>query len=174
MCRGPVVLPSSSSTSRRGDFARSPQLLPGGDSVLFTVAPGASARRAYLWEQAQIVVQSLSTGERTVVIEGGYDARYLPTGHLVYALNSVLLAVPFDVDSREVTGGPVPVVEGVADQRLTGAAHFAVASNGALVYVPTHGGGRGDSLSRMGGPARRDDPGNRRLERLRVPAALAG
>ena len=120
-----------------GEFARSPQMLPGGDWVLFTLRPGSTASAPLLWDQAQIVVQSLSTGERKVVLEGGYDARYLSTGHLVYALNGVLLAAPFDVHDREVTGGPVPVVEGVAETQLSGAAHFAVASTGALVYVPS-------------------------------------
>ena len=46
------------------------------------------------------MAQSVTTGERTVLIDGGQDGRYLPTGHLVYLLNNVLFAVPFDVDSR--------------------------------------------------------------------------
>ena len=55
------------------------------------------------------MAQSLRTGERTLLVEGGSDARYIPTGHLVYALGSVLFAVPFDVDRLEVSGGPVPL-----------------------------------------------------------------
>ena len=35
--------------------------------------------------RAQIVVQSLETGVRKTLIEGGSDARYVPTGHIVYA-----------------------------------------------------------------------------------------
>ena len=65
------------------------------------------------WDDAQIVVHSLETGERKVLIEGGRDARYVPTGHLVYVLEGTLLAVPFDVDKLEVTGGPIPMAEGV-------------------------------------------------------------
>ena len=38
------------------------------------------------------------TGMRTVVVQGGSDARYFPTGHLVYALEDALFAVAFDVD----------------------------------------------------------------------------
>ena len=72
----------------------------------------------------------------------------MPTGHLVYALDGVLLAVPFDVDARQVTGGSVPLEEGVADAGpLGGAAHFAVASTGSLVYVP----GTGVALGTPGG-----------------------
>ena len=40
-------------------------------------------------------MQSLETDERIVLIEGGRDARYLLTGHLVYGLNGVLLPRPF-------------------------------------------------------------------------------
>ena len=44
----------------------------------------------------------LATGERVVLIEGGRDARYVETGHLVYALNGVVTAVAFDLDARDV------------------------------------------------------------------------
>ena len=82
------------------------------------------------------MVHSLETGERKVLIEGGRDARYVPTGHLVYVLEGTLLAVPFDVDELEVTGGPIPMAEGVMTAGgITGAAHFSVSDTGALVYV---------------------------------------
>jgi eukaryotic-like serine/threonine-protein kinase len=82
---------------------------------------------------------------RRVVLERGTDARYVSTGHLVYALGSTLLGAPFDVATLAVTGGPVPLVEAVARAPsrgpgvgvVTGAAHFAMSSNGALIYVPT-------------------------------------
>ncbi|MBI3264101.1 MAG: protein kinase, partial [Acidobacteria bacterium] len=68
----------------KGDeLAHGPQMLPGGQAVLFTLATGTGADR---WDKAHVVVQSLRSGERKTLIEGGSDARYLPTGHLVYAL----------------------------------------------------------------------------------------
>ena len=103
--------------------------------MLYTLgAPGQ-------WDAAQIVVEQVATGERVVVVEGGSDARYLPTGHLVYALGNTLLAVPFDLDRLEVTGGPVPLVEGVTRAFATGAANADMARTGALVYVPGEGSG---------------------------------
>jgi serine/threonine-protein kinase len=116
-----------------GQVAHGPQMLPGGRAVLFTLRPQGAPN----WDGAQIVVQSLSTGERKEVIKGGSDARYLSTGHLVYALEGTLLAVPFDVESLELSGGPVPVVENVARAGgvLTGAAHFGVSANGTLVFI---------------------------------------
>ena len=108
--------------------AQGPQMLPGGRAILFTLA------RRSDWDTAQIVVQSLDTGRRHVVVTRGTDARYVPTGHLVYALGGTVFAVAFDVTTLAVTAGAVPLVEDVAQQNV--AAHFAISSQGALVYVP--------------------------------------
>ncbi len=124
-------------TMEEGERATGPQMLPGGEWVLFSLQPvGVTS-----WEQAQIVMESLATGERVTLIEGGHDARYVETGHLVYDLDGVVFAVAFDLDAREVRGGPVPLVEGVADTIGTGSSQFSVARNGSLVYVPDTGGG---------------------------------
>jgi eukaryotic-like serine/threonine-protein kinase len=112
-----------------GQIASGPQMLPGGRAILFTLT------RKDL-DPAQLVVQPLGTGVRHVVLEKGTDARYLPTGHLVYALGSTLLAVPFNMTTFAVTGGPVPLVEGVAQTPDGLIAHYAVSSEGTLVYVP--------------------------------------
>ena len=116
-----------------GESAHGPQMLPAGRAILFTLRPSG----AQTWDESRIVVQSLTTGERKEIIKGGSDARYLPTGHLVYALESTVLAVPFDVDTLNVTGGPVPVLEMVARAGgiATGAAHFSVSARGTLVYI---------------------------------------
>ncbi|PYS36143.1 MAG: hypothetical protein DMG14_25305 [Acidobacteria bacterium] len=122
-------------TLKPGELAHGPQVLPGGNALLFTLASSPSAVG---WDKAQIVVQSLKTGERKVIYEGGSDARFVPTGHIVFALGSTVLALPFDAEKLQVTGGPVPVIEGVrrAPAGSTGAVQFAVSNNGSLVYVP--------------------------------------
>ena len=119
-----------------GEGAHGPQLLPGGEWVLFTFRPAGVA-----WDQSQIVVQSLTTDERIVLIDGGRDARYLSTGHLVYGLNNALLAAPFDLATRQVTGGPVPLVADIqyAGGGVSGAVQFSVSTTGSLVYIPTEG-----------------------------------
>ena len=122
-----------------GESAHGPQLLPDGNWVLFTCRRSSQDS----WDQAQIVAQSLASGERIVLIERGRDARYLPTGHLVYGLNGVLLGVPFDVRARRVTGPAVPLVEGVMDADVrSGAMHFAVSNDGTLVYLSGLSGSR--------------------------------
>ena len=125
-----------------GERFYGPQMLPGGECVLFAVRPAGTQA----WDEARIVVQSVTTGERRVVIEAGRDARYLPTGHLVYGLNNVILGVPFDLGSREVTGGPVSLIDGVAAAAgsRSGAMQVALSDNGSMVYVPGSGGADDD------------------------------
>ena len=119
-------------------IAHGPQLLPDGVTVLFTFLPRTAFSAVDPWDQALIVVQSLKTGERKMLVKGGRDARFVPTGHLVYAVRSTLFAVPFDAAKFAVAASPVPVVEGV--RRATGAgvgsAQFAVSNSGSLVFVP--------------------------------------
>jgi eukaryotic-like serine/threonine-protein kinase len=115
-------------TVEADQVADSPQMLPGGGAVLFTLV------RRGDWDAAQIVAQSLDSGKRQVVVEHGIDVRYVPTGHLVYVRDGTLFAAPFDVTTLAVTGAAVPLVEDVAQQGPT--AHFAISSHGALVYVP--------------------------------------
>jgi dipeptidyl aminopeptidase/acylaminoacyl peptidase len=109
--------------------------MPGSQQVLFTLATGTEWDR---WDKARVVVQSLPSGERKVLVEGGSDARYVPTGHLVYATGGTVFAVAFDARRLEVTGGAVPMVEAVrrANGRQTGTTQFNVSNSGALAYLP--------------------------------------
>jgi Tol biopolymer transport system component len=138
----PTVLASVKSNER----AASPQVLPGGDWVLFTVATAATTEG---WDKAQIVVQSVKTAARKPLVSGGSDARYVSTGHLVYARGGVLFAVPFDLRHLAVTGGPVPVVEGVkrSPNGTFDTAHLSLSRTGSLVFIPgpvTTSGGQSD------------------------------
>jgi serine/threonine-protein kinase len=121
---------------KNNELAHGPQLLPDQRSILFTLMRGADPDR---WDKAQIVVQQLGSSTPKTIINGGADARYLPTGHIVYALGGVLFAVPFDVRRLEVTGGPVAIVEGISRAGAAaglGAAQFDVSRTGTLVHVP--------------------------------------
>jgi serine/threonine protein kinase len=103
-----------------------PQVLPGGNAVLFT------NRRM---GGTDIEVYSLETGRHTRLIEHGQCARYVPSGHIVYARTGTLYAVRFDVERLTVVGSSVPVVPGVLTGG-SGSAHFAISRNGSLAYVP--------------------------------------
>jgi serine/threonine-protein kinase len=104
-----------------------PRLLPGGKSVLFTLGTN---------EGYKIVVQSLESRERKVLFKGDC-ARYLPTGHIVYALENNLFAVPFNLDTLQATGASVQMVEGVFRTDPLYTPQYAISTSGTLVYVPT-------------------------------------
>jgi Tol biopolymer transport system component len=120
--------------ARDGEQIYGAQLLPGGRAVLFSVTSKLGPNR---WDEAQIVVEDLSSHKRIVVAEGGSDPRYLKTGHVVYAVRDGLYGVRFDADRLQATSGPVPLVQGV--QRLIGvaaaASNYSVSDDGTLVYV---------------------------------------
>jgi serine/threonine-protein kinase len=112
-------------------------LLPDGDTLLFSVLSTDREEGSIVWDEGQIVVQSLSTGEGTVIVNGGTAARYLPTGHVVYALGDALFTVAFDADALTVSGGAVQIVQEVtrAYNDASPVAHYDVAENGTLVYL---------------------------------------
>jgi len=149
--------------TEEGEQVHGLQMLPGGEWVLFTLTSVGGATR---WDEAQIVVQSLESGERRVLWEGGSDARYVSTGHLIYALEDVLFALPFDLASLEVSGGPVPIVEGVrrANNPIgnTASANYGFSDRGTLIYIPGTG-----AMSQMRVLALVDRNGL--VERLNVP-----
>jgi len=110
---------------------RWPEFLPGGKAVLF--ATGTAAGN---WTNAQVALQSVGTGERRNLVQGGTQPRYAPSGHLVYAQGGSLMAVPFDPQRLTATGAAVPMVEGILQSLATGAAQYSFSSTGSLVYVP--------------------------------------
>jgi Tol biopolymer transport system component/predicted Ser/Thr protein kinase len=115
----------------KGDAShRWPDFLPGGKALLF-----AATQDNTNWTNAQIAVQSVGTGERRNLIQGGTNPRYTPSGHLVYVQGGTLMAVPFDLQRLASTGGTVPVVEGVVQSPVNGDAQYSFSATGSLVYV---------------------------------------
>jgi WD40-like Beta Propeller Repeat len=122
--------------AEHGEILDGPQVLPGAESVLFTVG-NESMPASSRWDRARIVVQSLKSGERKTIVAAGHDGRYLPSGHLVYALNGQIMAVRFDLMKLETIGPAVRVIDDIlmANGGATGAAQFSVSNNGVLVYI---------------------------------------
>ena len=117
---------------------RLPQLLPGDEAVMFTV----TRTTLPTWDDTQIVIQPLAGATRTLLVDGGADARYISTGHIIYMRRGVLLAAPFDLAQRRVTGGSLAVVPDVMQSANmsnttldSGAGQFSVAAAGSLAYV---------------------------------------
>ena len=106
-----------------------PQVLPDGDHVLFTAfrTPISASR---------VSVLSLETGERTEIFEGGVHARYVPTGHILYARGEALYAIPFDLETLSVGGDGVVIIDDLAMEHSSGMGAYDIAGNGTLVYIP--------------------------------------
>lgn len=112
----------------KGEFShRWPEWLPNERTVLYTVGTTGS------WDDAQIVAQSLASGERSVLVQGGTNPHYVP-GYLVYSRGGAIMAVPFDPTDLTVTGTPVRVLDNVM-QSFDGAAQLSVSPSGSAVYV---------------------------------------
>ena len=111
-----------------------PDILPNGKDVLFTLASG----HAVTSDDQNIAVLSAGTHEPRILIRGGSNARYLPTGHIVYVRGGALLSIEFDASTLTLTGTPVSVMERLG-RTWSGDADYAISDNGTLVYEPDSG-----------------------------------
>ncbi|HEU5181381.1 MAG TPA: protein kinase [Candidatus Polarisedimenticolia bacterium] len=123
--------------ARKERSHRWPSFLPDGRHVLFAVQGGGKR-----YDDGEIDVVSVDTGERKKIYEGGAYPRYAASGHLLFVKNETLFAVPFDADRLEVTGSPRAVIDYLAssagDQEAAdGSAQYDVAPSGTLVYRST-------------------------------------
>ncbi|HTI65436.1 MAG TPA: hypothetical protein VL524_18065 [Gemmatimonadaceae bacterium] len=118
-----------------GSAPRWPQMLPGGDVVLYTAISGIGADRG------SIEATSLSSGRRTVLVKGGTFGRFVPPHYLTYVNQGTLYAVRFDPRRLETRGTPVPVIDDVAYSATFGFAQLAFSDSGVLVYrrAPSNG-----------------------------------
>jgi Tol biopolymer transport system component len=125
---GGTAQPLTTPDEKKGEtMHRNPHFLPGAKAVVFTIATAATS---------QIAVLDLKKPPYRVVVNNGNDARYAPSGHLLYLRGSTLYATPFDAGSLSVAGAEAPVVEGVSTNGPGGAmAEFAFSDTGLLVYM---------------------------------------
>ena len=154
--------PTSLLQVKDDEEAHGPQLLPDGKHVLYTLATGPEPER---WSKAKTVVQPIGSGAPRTLIEGSTDARYLPTGHLVFGVEGRLVTSAFDLRELKVTGNREPLVHEVrlSGGGTTGTVHFSVSDNGTLIYLP----GIPPAVLLSGELALTDRKGN--IERLKLP-----
>ncbi|MCJ7644935.1 MAG: protein kinase [Candidatus Aminicenantes bacterium] len=122
---------------KRKEFShRLPSWLPNGKAVLFTVL------RSEWDSQPDLALLRLDTREWRVLLQDAADARYVPTGHLVFLRQGTLMAVRFDLARMEVAGQPVALVENVMQAFTrydyaghTGAGQFGISDTGSLIYI---------------------------------------
>ena len=114
---------------------RQPQFLPGGKAIVYAAGPSGSV---ISWSEAHIVVQSLETGARSIIIPRGSAPRYVEPGYLVYLQGGKPQAIRFDPTMLRTAGVPVPLDDQVVVGG-DGSGGFDVARSGTLVFAPGHG-----------------------------------
>jgi serine/threonine-protein kinase len=119
-------------TAKQERTHRWPAALPDGRTVLMTVG---NAQQANEYDDASIEAMRIDTGARTPLLKGRM-ARYLPTGHLLFARGDLLYAVAFDPGRLQVDGTPIAIAHGISGDSTTGASHFDVADTGTFVFIP--------------------------------------
>jgi serine/threonine-protein kinase len=111
---------------------RSPELLPGGDTLLYA-AYGAT------YQDVSVVAQSLRSGRRNTLLRGAGLPHYISsTGHLLYTQPKkpgTIMAIAFDPANASVIGTPAAVIDDVLTYRGD-TAHLSAARTGTLVYAP--------------------------------------
>jgi eukaryotic-like serine/threonine-protein kinase len=107
-----------------------PEVLPNGKGVLLAMWSGGTLM------DTSIVVQPLPKGERKTLIKKGSFPKYVDTGHILFAQETSIFAVPFDKEKLEITGSAVPVLEGVAISGDSAHSAYSISRNGTLAYVP--------------------------------------
>ena len=131
----PEVLTTPNKTKEEVSH-RLPSYLPDGKGLLFTIMRQP-------WDsRPSVALLDLKTRKWRVLMEDAADARYIPSGHLVFLRRGTLLAVPFDLNRLDVTGQPVPVIANAMQAIIsknsyynTCAGQFDVSNSGLLIYV---------------------------------------
>jgi hypothetical protein len=113
-----------------------PHVLPGGVGILYTVVMEST-------DPAEITIRLLDTasGQSRELLKNASNARYA-RGHLAFARDHTMHAVPFDLETMTLGGEPQPLGLSVVqshwapnDVFVNGAAQFAVSETGDLAYA---------------------------------------
>ena len=107
-----------------------PTMLPGARLVLFaSLTSDAGTER--------IEAVSIDGGQRSVVVERATTPVWSPTGHLLFARDGAVLAVPIDPDRATVRGAAVPIMRpGAVETVQAGDLGLWMSSTGTLAYLP--------------------------------------
>jgi len=118
-----------------------PHLLPGGRGVIFQTSGGAGGSSVLLLDR--------QTGELKTIAPAGNQPRYVETGHIVFGHgDQALMAIPFDLESLEVTGNQSTVLP-MMTVFSGGASQYGFSETGTLIYAAAGqlGGGTGRQLA---------------------------
>ena len=109
-----------------------PHLLPGGTHALVTLDKATLGGNL---DSLYLAVVSLADGTVAELDVQGTDARYVPSGHILFGRNGgQVYMAPFALGKRAITGSAARVLDNVW-QGSGGATDFAVSDDGTLAYT---------------------------------------
>jgi Tol biopolymer transport system component len=108
---------------------RFPSFLPDGRHFLFFASTGSGV------EPGELRLGALGSLESRRLAGASSTAIYAPTGHLIFARGSTMLAQPFDVHGLEFVGEPVSIgIEIPTGSNISGLRSVSVSADGTLAY----------------------------------------
>lgn len=121
-----TVDPASGETNHRW-----PHFLPDGRHFFYTATTGACCPAS---KPSIVKIASLDPADATITLLQAESSVAYASGHVLFARDETLMALPFDPDARQPTGDAFPLAEHVSSEgsRYVGA---SVSENGTLVYA---------------------------------------
>ncbi|MCJ7756456.1 MAG: protein kinase, partial [Thermoanaerobaculales bacterium] len=129
-----------------------PEFLPDGEQFIYLADT--------LDDESRVMIQSLDSGDARFLMNTESGVQYVEPGFLVYVLNGMLVAHPFDAGSGTLAGDPIPLADSIGVSAV-GLADFSASHNGTLAYRGGQTGARkllwrdrsGRELGQVGQPA---------------------
>jgi Tol biopolymer transport system component len=131
----------------------------GGKPARLTLADGAPADATRVWpvflpdgthflyvrgafrgaiEDRRVCAGRLESSDATCLMQSDSRVEYAPPGRLLFVRKGTLLAQPFDVGKRSVSGQPAAIADRIAALGSTGSGDFSTSADGRLL-VYRHG-----------------------------------
>jgi len=102
-----------------------PEFLPDGEHFIYLAETSE--------EEDKVMLRSLDSGEETLLTTSDSRVQYVEPGYLVYVLNGMLVAHPFDAGAGVLTGNPLPLADEIGVNAV-GLADFSASNDGTLAY----------------------------------------
>jgi Tol biopolymer transport system component len=102
-----------------------PEFLPDGEQFIFLADQTE--------EDTRVMIRSLGSSEGRVLTTADSRVQYVEPGYLVYVLNDMLVAHPFDADSGTLARDPLPLADSIGVSAV-GLADFSASHDGTLAY----------------------------------------
>jgi hypothetical protein len=113
---------------------RLPSCLPNAQGVLFTIMRETGDLNP------RVALFNNKAREWKVLLDDASDARYVPTGHLVFLRQAILMAAPFSLSNFKTTGQAVSIRPNIMQMlnspgHNSGAGQFSLSKSGCLLYA---------------------------------------